>query len=216
MPLRGGDEDDDEVEVPVVGLPPGPGSIFADGNPFNLPNAFTFLRVLLVPVVLWLLLDDRPGTDWAAFAVFVFAAWTDSLDGAVARRFGTITRWGQLADPIADKLLIIGTLASLAVVGPVPWWAVVVITVREVAVTAARIRLVQRRGLVIPASMWGKAKTITQIVAISAYLAPVVPELLADGLLWLAVLATLLSGIRYGVDIGRGGGTGDDRTAGGS
>ncbi len=169
----------------------------------NIPNAFTFLRVLLVPVILWLLTVDGTQARWWAFGVFVFAAFTDALDGWVARKFHGVTRWGQLADPLADKLLVLGALASLAIIGEVPWWAVLVILAREVAVTALRVRLVTRLRLVLPASNAGKVKTITQIVAVSAYLAPTVSVAAADVLLYLAVAATVASGLQYAVSIGK-------------
>lgn len=167
----------------------------------NIPNAFTFLRVLLVPVVLWLLTLDSLAADWWALGVFVFAAVTDSFDGWVARRYNGVTRWGQLADPLADKLLVLGTLASLALVGRVWWWAVVVILLREVLVTGLRVRLVRRLRIVLPASTWGKLKTVTQIVAISAYLAPPIGEVLADALLLVAVVATIASGLAYAIGV---------------
>ena len=167
----------------------------------NLPNGLTFLRVLLVPVVLWLLTLESTEARWWAFGVFVFAAITDGFDGWVARRFNGITRWGQLADPVADKLLVLGALASLALVGEVWWWAVAVILLREAAVTAMRVRLVTRLGLVLPANMWGKIKTVTQIVAVGAYLAPTVSEQVADGLLLLAVATTIGSGLAYATSI---------------
>lgn len=167
----------------------------------NIPNAFTFLRVLLVPVVLWLLTLDSVAADWWALGVFLFAAVTDSFDGWLARRYNGITRWGQLADPLADKLLVLGTLASLALVGQVWWWAVAVILVRDVVVTGLRVRLVRRLRLVLPASRWGKMKTVTQIVAVSAYLTPPVITPVADILLLLAVAATIGSGIAYVVSI---------------
>lgn len=167
----------------------------------NWPNAFTFLRVLLVPVVLWLLTLESDAAGWWAFSVFLFAAVTDSFDGWLARRYNGVTRWGQLADPLADKLLVLGALASLALLGRVWWWAVVVILLREVLVTGLRVRLVRRLRLVLPASRWGKLKTITQILAVSAYLAPPVHEAVADLLLLVAVVATVLSGIAYAVGI---------------
>ncbi|MFP4635455.1 MAG: CDP-diacylglycerol--glycerol-3-phosphate 3-phosphatidyltransferase [Nitriliruptoraceae bacterium] len=171
----------------------------------NLPNLVTFLRVLLVPVILWLLLTegDHDTERWWAFAIFVFAALTDSIDGWVARRFNGVTRWGQLADPIADKLLIIGSLASLAFVGDLPWWAVTVIIAREVAVTLLRVRLVRRRGLVMPASPWGKAKTLSQVVAVAAFLLPGLADLAARRLLDVAVVLTVWSGIEYAFRAGR-------------
>ena len=167
----------------------------------NWPNAFTFLRVLLVPVVLWLLTLESDAAGWWAFSVFLFAAVTDSFDGWLARRYNGVTRWGQLADPLADKLLVLGALASLALLGRVWWWAVAVILLREVLVTALRVRLVRRLRLVLPASRWGKLKTISQILAVSAYLAPPVHEAVADLLLLVAVAATVASGIAYAVGI---------------
>lgn len=171
----------------------------------NLPNALTFLRALLVPVILWLLVQegDTDTTRWWAFGIFVFAAATDSIDGWVARRFHGVTRWGQLADPIADKVLIIGSLASLAFVGELPWWAVIVIVAREVAVTVLRVRLVRRFDLVMPASRWGKAKTISQVVAVGAYLWPTIATTPREVLLDIAVVLTVWSGIEYAFRAGR-------------
>ena len=191
---------DESGEIPVVELrelrTPEP-------HWLNLPNALTFLRALLVPVILVLLaLDDR-GARWWAFGIFCFAAATDSIDGWVARRFHGVTRWGQLADPIADKLLIIGSLASLAAVGDLPWWAVLVIIVRELAVTALRVQLVSRHDLVMPASAWGKSKTISQVVAVGAFLWPGLPERLRLTLLYVAVGLTIISGIEYAFRAGR-------------
>jgi CDP-diacylglycerol--glycerol-3-phosphate 3-phosphatidyltransferase len=172
---------------------------------FNLPNGLTFLRALLVPVILWLLLQegDTDTTRWWAFGIFVFAAATDSIDGWVARRFHGVTRWGQLADPIADKLLIIGSLASLAYVGELPWWAVVVIVSREVAVTVLRVRMVRRVDVVMPASGWGKAKTVSQVIAVAAYLWPTIGATPRELLLNLAVVMTVWSGIEYAFRAGR-------------
>ncbi len=171
----------------------------------NLPTAFTFLRALLVPVILWLLLAEGEGDAlrWWAFWIFTFAALTDTADGWVARRYGTVTPFGQLADPLADKLLVGGALASLAIVGDVPWWAVVVIVAREVGVTVLRTRLVQRQGLVMPASHSGKIKAVAQMIAIGAYLLPVLGGLVPDLLLYLAVVLTIWSGIDYGFRAGR-------------
>lgn len=170
----------------------------------NLPNLFTFLRVLLVPVILWLLLiGERQGAlRWWAFGVFSFAAATDSIDGWVARRFNGVTRWGQLADPLADKLLIIGSLAALAYVGELPWWAVNVIVAREVAVTLLRVRLVRRRKQVLAASVWGKVKTVAQIVAVGAFLTPAIQGVVPRRLLDLAVILTIWSGLDYAFRVG--------------
>jgi CDP-diacylglycerol--glycerol-3-phosphate 3-phosphatidyltransferase len=152
----------------------------------NLANAFTMLRAFLVPVI----------------AIFVFAALTDSIDGWVARKLIGVTRWGQLADPIADKALIIGSLGVLAMNGELPWLAVVIIIVREVAVTILRVTLV-RRGVVLAAGRFGKAKTVSQVVAVTLYLLPVGPPALAYWALVIAVLLTIASGVDYALRGGR-------------
>lgn len=161
----------------------------------NPANQFTLLRVALVPVIAVLLLLDG-AARWWAFAVFTVAALSDAVDGWVARRWGGATTWGKLADPAADKLLIVGTLALLALLGEVSWLVVVVVVVREVAVTVQRSGLA-RRGVVMPASIYGKAKTVSQVIAIMAYLAPAVPRGFADASLVIAVLLTLISGAEY-------------------
>ncbi len=188
-----------------AGTPGGASGARVEPHWFNIANTVTFLRVLLVPVILWLLLTETDGgvERWWAFGIFVFAAATDSVDGWVARRYHGITRWGQLADPIADKLLIIGALASLAFVGELPWWAVTVIVAREVSVTLLRVMLVRRRDLVMPASPWGKIKTVSQVVAVAAFLLPGMPEVAARRLLDLAIVLTIWSGIEYAFRAGR-------------
>ena len=169
----------------------------------NVPNALTFLRALLVPVILVLLVQDDRASRWWAFGIFVFAAATDSIDGWVARRWHGVTRWGQLADPIADKLLILGSLASLAAIGELPWWAVIVIVIREVGVTVLRVHLVSSRGLVMPASWWGKLKTITQVWAVGLFLSPGASPSVRNTVLYVAIAATLLSGIDYAFRAGK-------------
>jgi CDP-diacylglycerol---glycerol-3-phosphate 3-phosphatidyltransferase len=163
---------------------------------WNLANLFTLLRVFLVPVIALLLIVGGEGARWWAFGIFVFAALTDSIDGWVARKLIGPTRWGQLADPAADKALIVGSLAVLAYLGRLPWWAVAVIVVREVGVTLLRQRLA-RSGVVMPASIFGKAKTVAQVVAVTLYLWPGVSELLRIWVLLVAVAITVASGLEY-------------------
>jgi CDP-diacylglycerol--glycerol-3-phosphate 3-phosphatidyltransferase len=162
----------------------------------NLANAFTMLRALLVPVIAALVFAHGDAARWWAFAVFVFAALTDSIDGWVARRLIGVTRFGQLADPLADKALIIGSLSVLASNGELPWWAVVIIVVREFAVTVQRTVLV-RRGVVMSASPFGKLKTVSQVAAVTLYLLPTVPRVVAYVALVLAVVLTVASGVDY-------------------
>ncbi|MEX0831042.1 MAG: CDP-diacylglycerol--glycerol-3-phosphate 3-phosphatidyltransferase [Nitriliruptoraceae bacterium] len=170
---------------------------------FNIPNLLTFLRVALVPVILWLLTIDSQLAQWWAFGVFVVAALTDSIDGWVARRWQGVTAWGELADPVADKLLIIGAMLSLALVDTLAWWVVAVVTAREVAVTLMRVSLVKRRGLVLPASVWGKIKTVTQMIAVGAFLLPIFPLTPARRFMDVAVALTIWSGMDYAIKIRR-------------
>jgi len=164
-----------------------------------IPNAVTFLRAGLVPLVLVLLAvgDEFVGARWWAFGVFVVAALTDTFDGWVARRLGGVTAFGALADPLADKLLVVGTLASLALFSEVPWWVVLVIAGREAVVTLLRVAVVRRAGVVVPATTWGKLKTFSQIVAIGAIILPLAGGVLVDGLLGIAVVLTVASGVDY-------------------
>lgn len=148
---------------PPVGPPP----------VFNIANVLTGIRLLLVPVfVATLLAEDGTSTEWrlTAFGVFALASLTDSLDGDLARRWGLVTTFGTIADPIADKALTGSALIGLSVLGLVPWWVTAVIMGRELGVTLLRL-LVLRHG-VIPASRGGKAKTALQTVAIGLYLLP--------------------------------------------
>jgi CDP-diacylglycerol---glycerol-3-phosphate 3-phosphatidyltransferase len=164
-----------------------------------VPNAVTFLRAALVPIILVLLAvgDELPAARWWAFTVFVAAALTDTFDGWVARRLEGVTAFGAMADPLADKLLVVGTLASLALFAEIPWWIVAVIAGREAIVTALRVLVVRRAGVVVPATMWGKVKTVAQIVAIAAIILPLVDGALVTSLLAVAVLLTIGSGLDY-------------------
>jgi CDP-diacylglycerol---glycerol-3-phosphate 3-phosphatidyltransferase len=162
----------------------------------NWANAVTMLRVALVPVIGALLVVGGDEARWWAFGVFLFAAFTDTVDGWVARRAVGVTRWGQLADPFADKLLIIGSLVFLALERSLPWWAVAVIVVREAAVTLLRQWLL-RRDVVMPASKFGKVKTVAQVVAVTLYLMPAAARPVAVVALGVALAFTVASGLEY-------------------
>jgi CDP-diacylglycerol--glycerol-3-phosphate 3-phosphatidyltransferase len=161
-------------------------------------NALTLLRVALVPVIAVLVFVGGHEARWWAFGVFVFAAFTDSIDGWLARRSLGVTRWGQIADPAADKALIIGSLGVLAVNGELPWLAVGIIVVREIAVTVQR-QVLLRRDVVMPASPFGKAKTVSQVVAVTLYLLPLGTPSVRAWALAVAVVLTVASGIDYAV-----------------
>jgi CDP-diacylglycerol---glycerol-3-phosphate 3-phosphatidyltransferase len=162
----------------------------------NAANLVTGLRVLLIPVIGWLLVVGGDVARWWAFGIFLFAAFTDTIDGWLARRLSGTTRWGQMADPAADKALIISSLAILAVLGELPWWAVLVIAGREAAVTLQRVILL-RREISMPASVFGKAKTLAQVAAVTMFLLPATPSSVDLAVLWMAVALTVLSGVEY-------------------
>lgn len=170
----------------------------------NVANALTCLRLLLVPVFVVVLFTDG-GTDtrWrlAAFAVFAVAAFTDRLDGQLARRRGLVTWFGALADPIADKALTGAAFIGLSVLGQVPWWITIVIMGREIGITVLRLWVV-RRGTVIPASRGGKAKTAAQTLAIGLLLLPVIPAIATAmvAVQWVALLVALALTVVTGVD----------------
>ncbi|NLO95432.1 MAG: CDP-diacylglycerol--glycerol-3-phosphate 3-phosphatidyltransferase, partial [Firmicutes bacterium] len=159
----------------------------------NLPNFVTLLRISLVPLFGYLYLLNPGELNLPAALVFLLAAATDALDGYLARSRREITRFGQLIDPIADKLLITAALLALVEAGLVSTWVALIILGREFAVSGLRI-LAAAEGKVIPASLWGKIKTVSQIVAVMAFFLGIS---WAPVLMWVAAVATVLSGVRY-------------------
>lgn len=169
----------------------------------NLPNALTVLRVLCVPLIAWLLWVDNGASGVArdaAALLFVLASITDLADGAIARRYGLVTTFGKIADPIADKALTGVALVGLSLLGELPWWITVVILVREIGVTLLRFWVIEHG--VIPASRGGKVKTLVQTVAIAMYLADI-PwqwwDALRMAVMAVAVVLTVVTGIDYAV-----------------
>ncbi|MES1171058.1 MAG: CDP-diacylglycerol--glycerol-3-phosphate 3-phosphatidyltransferase [Actinomycetota bacterium] len=164
----------------------------------RLPNWLTWARLVAVPIVMVLLVIDDgqegPARAWAT-VFFALACATDFLDGYLARRWHVITSFGKLADPIADKALVLGTLLMLILIDGIPWWPFVVLLVREVAVTVGRIRLASMT--VIPASRGGKIKTFTQLVAIGLYLLPGMPAWVDTAAWWLLVLSVVLAVVTW-------------------
>jgi CDP-diacylglycerol--glycerol-3-phosphate 3-phosphatidyltransferase len=163
--------------------------------PVNVPNVLTVLRILLVPVLVVALLDETPNGDLLAAIVFAVASLTDMLDGYLARTRNAITTFGKLMDPIADKLLIIAALVALVSLGRVEAWVAMVIIAREFAVTALRMAATSQ-GVVISASMFGKAKTCFQIAMVMALIVWGSP-LWVDLLVYATVIVTVASGADY-------------------
>jgi CDP-diacylglycerol---glycerol-3-phosphate 3-phosphatidyltransferase len=182
----------------VQGGSPAPelGGHTCDVFPLNLPNTLTVLRILLVPVVVVALLDETPNGDAIAAGVFALAAFTDSLDGYIARQRNAVTTFGKLMDPIADKLLIAAALIALVSLDRLAAWIAMVIIAREFAVTGLRL-VAAERGVVIQASWLGKAKTILQVAAIICLIAVDPAPLGVDLLVYAAVAATVISGVDY-------------------
>ncbi len=159
----------------------------------NIANVLTVVRVLLVPLFIWLLLLDD-GADglarWMAVLTFAVAIYTDKLDGDIARKRGLITNFGKIADPIADKMLIGSALILLCIIDGMPWWITIVILGRELLITLLRF-VVIRYG-VIPASRGGKLKTVLQTAAVLLYLMPLA-ELLGGWMEWIALAVMLVA-----------------------
>ncbi len=162
----------------------------------NLPNHLTLLRILLVPVLVAALLAGFENGDYFAAGVFAFASLTDALDGWIARRNETVTTFGKLMDPLADKLLVTAALVSLVSLDRVSAWVAMVIIAREFAVTGLR-QIAMEQGQVVPASVWGKLKTTTQIAAVLCLILVPGSPAWVDALVYGAVAVTVMSGADY-------------------
>ena len=165
--------------------------------PLNIPNTLTLFRILLVPVLIVALLDATDDAQWLAAGIFALAAFTDGLDGYLARTRRSETTFGKIMDPIADKLLVAAALISLVSLDRLAPWIAMVIIAREFAVSGLRMAA-GAQGVVIPASRLGKVKTCAQIAAILALLATTDTGVWwVQTLLYAAVVATIASGADY-------------------
>lgn len=162
------------------------------------PNIVSVLRVLLSPLLVWLILRENDTASYVAAAVFTIGAFTDGLDGYLARRHGMVTTTGIWLDPLSDKIFVGVPIVTMAATGTFPVWAVVVILAREVAVSVLRAYLRSKRTSM-PASIVAKTKTAAQLLAIALYLLPLGADLdwLRMTVLLAAVALTVYSGIDY-------------------
>ena len=177
-----------------MNLPPHPARVPL----WNLANVLTMSRLVLVPIfVVALFIRDGADPGWRVTAAVILgvALLTDRFDGDLARRRGQVTRFGTIADPIADKALIGSALVGLSVLGELAWWVTLLITARELIVTVLRL-WVLRYG-VIPASRGGKIKAFTQAVAIGLYVLPLPVQPVRWTVMGIAVVLTLVTGIDY-------------------
>jgi CDP-diacylglycerol---glycerol-3-phosphate 3-phosphatidyltransferase len=141
---------------------------------WNVPNALTTLRIMMVPFFAWaLLIDDGNSTGWRwiAYGLFAAAMITDKIDGDLARKYDLVTNFGKIADPIADKALTGMAFVGLSIIGELWWWVTIVVLVREWGITVMRFWLI-RRGVVMPASQGGKLKTTVQTLALGLLIMP--------------------------------------------
>ncbi len=159
----------------------------------NLPNKLTIGRILLVPLFMIVILSGIKNALFISAIIFAIASMTDFLDGYIARKYNLVSDFGKFMDPLADKLLVSAALISMVELGLVPSWMVVVIISREFAVSILRA-IAASDGIVIAASKGGKAKTLSQIIAIMMILLKI-PY--GNVVLWIAVLLTIYSGYDY-------------------
>lgn len=168
---------------------------------WNLPNLLSLSRVFLAPLVMvFLAVRGQFGNllgvnigDILAGIVFIVASLTDAVDGYIARKHGIVTNLGKFIDPLADKILVVAALISLVELQRLPAWIVVIIVSREFIVSGVRM-VAAAEGVVIAASAGGKAKTVTQIVAIVMMIFNLP---FAMSVMWLALILTVWSGLDY-------------------
>ena len=186
----------------------------------NLANKLTILRILLVPLMVIIPFFNIQGNLWGIpityiiiDIIFVIAALTDKLDGHIARSRNQITTFGKFLDPIADKIVVVTAMIMLVEFGHLPAWIPIIVILREFVVSGYRLIAVQKQGNVIAANIWGKLKTVTQMVAVTlAFLDPnpfgaifegnlsgfpFVMNLLVTLLMSVSVVATIFSGWEY-------------------
>lgn len=168
----------------------------------NLANKLTVFRMVLIPFFLvFFLTDFTPYNRLISLIIFVIATITDKLDGTIAKKYNMVTNFGKFMDPMADKLLVCSALICLCVSGEIPAWAVIVIIAREFAISGIR-QIAADNGVAIAASVWGKAKTIAQMVMIIVILLSGISQKLSFGILpqiliFASVALTVISLIEY-------------------
>ena len=175
----------------------------------NLPNRLTIVRMVLTPIFLFVFMAPFiPYHYFIGLAVYVAGCITDFLDGKIARNYNLITTFGKLADPVADKMLTTAALLALMNEGLCSLYIVFIVLTREFAVTSVRLAA-SAQGVVIPANVWGKAKTVSQMVSTILIMllmainsTGVLPEsfplsIISQVLLWITAALAVISGIIY-------------------
>ena len=165
----------------------------------NIPNALTIFRIFLAILVMAVILYadmQSPYMRFLACGMFLLASLTDFLDGFIARRYALQSRFGEVFDPLADKMLVLGAFIALIVVKIANPWAVFLIFSREFFITGLRV-VVANSGVNIAANMMGKIKSVAQYWAIGCLIANVLPSFWNQFFLWFAVALTIISGFDY-------------------
>lgn len=189
----------------------------------NLPNKLTIFRILLVPlmvIVTFLNIQSNFLGMSVSYliidAIFIIASYTDHLDGKIARKNNQITTFGKFADPLADKILVLAAMLILVEDGNLPAWIPIIVIFREFVVSGYRLIALQKGGEVIAANIWGKIKTVTQMIAIilmfiningsnrfcafiggNLSIIELIINVLATVLMIVSVIATIFSGWEY-------------------
>ncbi|OON99595.1 MAG: CDP-diacylglycerol--glycerol-3-phosphate 3-phosphatidyltransferase [Epulopiscium sp. Nele67-Bin004] len=177
----------------------------------NIANKLTMLRIVLVFVfmfVIWVPMFPLETTLWVALAIFIVASVTDFLDGYLARKLNLVTNLGKFMDPLADKMLVTAAMIALIDLGTLvpngvlPAWIVLLILLREFAISGVRL-VAANHNIVVAANNLGKIKTVLQMAMIIVYLCPysnAILQTVAIVLAYLALILTLLSGGKYLID----------------
>lgn len=164
----------------------------------NLPNKITLFRVFLIPVYFIVMYLDFEYAAYVAGIIYIIASITDSIDGHIARKRNLVTDFGKFMDPLADKLLVLTSLVIFCASGRIAAWSVVIVIARELAITSLRT-MAALEGTVMAADKYGKIKTISQMVAISAMhfetLLPIAPAV--NVVYYFSIFMTILSGMNY-------------------
>lgn len=166
----------------------------------NLPNWITLSRLLVLPILLYCLAAPTTQTRTFSMIIFSLAAATDWLDGYLARKLNQVSELGKFLDPLVDKLLILGPMLALIELGQVPAWGVFLVLARELAIAGWRVTpSMTGKTTVVGANIWGKLKTVSQIIAIALLIAPLPANwaIVATIAFWISVFLTLLSGVIY-------------------
>ncbi|HEV8013234.1 MAG TPA: CDP-alcohol phosphatidyltransferase family protein [Pontimonas sp.] len=164
----------------------------ASSRIFTLANAVSVIRLMAIPVFLWLVIEDQL---LIAFVLLVVAVLTDFVDGMIARRMNEITKLGQFLDPFADRLFIAATVIALAIQDVVPWWFVIAVMLRDALLGIGGVVMARYGAATLPVKWWGKVATFAMLVVLPLFLlGAVFPEVgqITNPIAWVLALATVV------------------------